>query len=351
MSIFLNTSLIDETGIAMSLNSWEEYVKSNILKFRAQYETSVSGEDKRLVMKNREIFYYSLSKPCQIVVVDFLKTYPKCFIILHGEERSDMETRVVEMPFENLSADALKEIEELTSISLEETQKIVTSMQDMRTRMEEWGALMGDWKFFGNSSVVFERRDFRTMADPFEFSKWQIKHIKNEISRISREKGIDKIEETVGIIKRDAKEIPIVELRTKIIEASQRLEGEIISLRKKVDEEIGGVRKMIGDTKEFQDFKVFTTDVSDLKKSHVPREVFDAKVSELGTRIDSLSEVKEAYDKVLEQQNEFMKQQADVMKQQSSFVTWIKYSSVLVPIAVVSAPIIYALLRHFLGIP
>jgi len=77
---------------------------------------------------------------------------------------------------------------------------------------------------------------------------------------------------------------------------------------------------------------------------HVPREVFDAKVNELNTRINSLSDIKEAYDRVLIQQ-------AEVMKQQSSFIAWIKYATILVPIAVVVAPIIEVLIRHFLNIP
>jgi len=172
----------------------------------------------------------------------------------------------------------------------------------------------------------------------------------NDLLKTQRER--EKIEETVGDIRRDVEAIPEkVELRNKIIEATGRLEEQIKKLDKKYEEEISGFRKIVGTTKEFQDFRVFTTDVTDLKKSHVPREVFDAKVSELHTRINSLSEMKTEYDKLLSQQNEFMKQQAEVMKQQSSFVTWIKYSTILVPVAVVSAPIIYALLRRFLGIP
>ena len=71
----------------------------------------------------------------------------------------------------------------------------------------------------------------------------------------------------------------------------------------------------------------------------------------INTRIDALRDIKEAYDKLLSQQNAFMDQQAEVMKQQTSFINWIKYATIIVPIAVVSVPIIEILLRHFIGIP
>lgn len=123
---------------------------------------------------------------------------------------------------------------------------------------------------------------------------------------------------------------------------------------RRLDEEIDKVRQLVGVTKEVQDWKLLVSDVDRLKGEQVPREVFDAKVNELGTRIDSLSEIREAYDKILAQQTEFMKQQAEVMKQQSSFIKWTKYATILLPIAVISVPVIEVisiLIRHFLGIP
>lgn len=119
----------------------------------------------------------------------------------------------------------------------------------------------------------------------------------------------------------------------------------------RIEQDIGGVRKLIGVTKEFQDFRILTTDVEELKKTHVNREIFDTKINELKTRIDLFREFKEAYDEVLDQQNNFMKQQSEVMKQQSSFMNWIKYSTVLIPITVACIPIIEIVIRYFLGTP
>jgi len=58
-----------------------------------------------------------------------------------------------------------------------------------------------------------------------------------------------------------------------------------------------------------------------------------AEIDKINVRIDALSNIINAYDKVL--------------NQQSSFITWIKYATILVPIAVVSVPIIELLLHYF----
>jgi len=132
------------------------------------------------------------------------------------------------------------------------------------------------------------------------------------------------------------------------LDTAKKIDGALQEIRR-IDGEIGKVRQLIGVSKEYQDWKLLVSDVDRLKGEHVSKEVFKAKLDELDTRINSLAEIREAYDKILAQQNTFMKQQADVMKQQSSFITWIKYATILVPIAVVSVPIIEILLHNFLG--
>lgn len=110
-------------------------------------------------------------------------------------------------------------------------------------------------------------------------------------------------------------------------EAEKALEDALEKL-KKIDEyeqklifitdELTGLRKLVG-TKTFGEWKGLL-----------------AEIDKINTRIDALSGMMNAYDKVL--------------SQQSSFITWIKYATILVPIALVSVPIIELLLRHFLGV-
>ena len=173
---------------------------------------------------------------------------------------------------------------------------------------------------------------------------------------MEREKQRKKIENTVNNLKRDIEAIPEnIGLKRQIMETATKLDVEIKELHKRVDDEVNAFREIVGKSEKLLDWKMFSGDVEFLKKTHINKETFNSEIKRLedkiNARIDSIHDIKEAYDKVLSQQNNFMKQQADVMKQQSNFINWIKYATILVPIAVVSVPIIEIVLRHFLGIP
>jgi predicted transcriptional regulator len=113
---------------------------------------------------------------------------------------------------------------------------------------------------------------------------------------------------------------------------------------KRLDNEIGKVRQLVGVTKEFQDWKLLVSDVDRLKGEHVPREVFESKLRELSTKIEAYEKIEEAYERLSTQQEK-------VLEQQSSFLKWIKYSTILVPIAVAVIPVIEYLLRYLLKVP
>ena len=112
---------------------------------------------------------------------------------------------------------------------------------------------------------------------------------------------------------------------------------------KRLDKEIDKVRQLVGVTKEIQDWKLLVSDVHRLKGEHVPREVFESRIGELSTKIEAFEKIEKAYERLADQQ-------ARVLEQQSSFLKWIKYSTILVPIAVALIPVIEILIRHFLGI-
>jgi len=325
----------------MSATTWKEYIRSNILDFRNKFH-DLPEEVREL----RPHLAALIAKPTQVVVFQPTDSELTHMLILHSENSPDMDTIVYEgMTSQELAVQASEQHPEWRPlVNLNKVKHAITHSAHSR------GGYFWERRYYDNSLLWTFGFDPRSGGTPMGTLSKMLSNEVNDLLKTQRER--EKIEETVGDIRRDVEAIPEkVELRNKIIEATGRLEEQIKKLDKKYEEEISGFRKIVGTTKEFQDFRVFTTDVTDLKKSHVPREVFDAKVSELHTRINSLSEMKTEYDKLLSQQNEFMKQQAEVMKQQSSFVTWIKYSTILVPVAVVSAPIIYALLRRFLGIP
>jgi hypothetical protein len=60
-----------------------------------------------------------------------------------------------------------------------------------------------------------------------------------------------------------------------------------------IEGEIEGVRKLIGTSKEYQDWKILVEEVASFKKiPHVTKELFDSEIRRLDQRIDSLREIK-----------------------------------------------------------
>jgi hypothetical protein len=351
-------------GIAMNGSSWEDFIRSNILHFRTEYET-LSQKMKELPKGNELLYVSSLNKPCQVVMIEFEKPYPTYFVVLHDKEHDDMQTAVLKnVDLADFSEKMLEENELLKTLGATEIRNLTSTI---KKEMKSYVNTKFSWMRGNTARKDFSLYDFTGKDTKFKPTSLSLSEFAMQICRINlnealRSENKQEIGKIVGDLKKDAETIQVDELRTKIVEKTERLEDKIEKLDKKLNEEVNGVRRIIGSAKEFQDFRVFTTDITDSKKSHIPREIFNVEINRLDDRIDkglevlnsrvsALSDIKEAYDTVLAQQNEFMKQQAEVMKQQSNFVTWIKYATVLVPIAVVLVPVIDLLLRHFLNIP
>ena len=90
-------------------------------------------------------------------------------------------------------------------------------------------------------------------------------------------------------------------MKLELSEHTNKIDNSIRNIREleqhekrldKIEQEIGGVRKMIGTTKEYQDFRVFTTDIEELKKSHVHKQVFQSEIKRLDQRIEDLKAIK-----------------------------------------------------------
>jgi len=187
------------------------------------------------------------------------------------------------------------------------------------------------------------------MFPPGSFALEQFNMTCEDLMRDIEQEEYQSIKDISKAIKSDIENIPEsraksrMETRLKSIEESIQKIGEMGKRVASVEGDVKGIRTVMGTSIDVKDWRLIMPDVEKLKKEHVSKEIFDAKVTELNTRIDSVVQIREAYDKVLAQQ-------AEVIKQQSSFVTWIKYAAIFVPIAVVLVPVIDVLLRHFLNI-
>jgi len=313
----------------MSSISWEEYLIDAVKGFRQLFDKL--STDTQATIKNKGFHDLPLP-PSQFEVLDFEQRKRVVILMVHDKHHPDMEIQVPPNPQSFDDSEFIKRYKKTFQLlSSEEIEKI--EKQTSSTPLIQ----------FYSKNIV---RVTRQTESPKEFSL----HFVRTMVRVIRDQQVDVIQRSATEIKKSASKIAESDLRREISNYAENIDN-VMGETKRLSKELTSLRKLIGESEDIQDWKLLITDVSRLKQEHVAREIFDAKIGELNSKIDSFKEIKEGYEKMLAQQQEFMKQQAEVMKQQSSFVTWIKYATILVPIAVVLVPIIDALIRHFLGIP
>jgi len=326
--------------------SWEEYIKSNISEFRRRFGV-LPKDSQKLIRKTKKLYSQSLIKPCQVVVID-LNGYPQSFVVAHNAKSPDMEVLVFKSSsLPDLTAKSKQEERLLNLLGKKET---IEDFIEEFERFLRWGtssptAWISRTTMFLSAMRIFSwREDPQLSEGSYEFADLVYHYTDWDLKQIFREEQLEKIEETVEDIQRDIEAIPEdIELRSKIKRNTQRLNNQMKQLYKKVDEEIGALRKLIGSTESIQDWRLLVSDVARLKGEHVPREVLESKLQGLSTKIEALEKIEKAYERLSSQQEK-------VLEQQSGFLKWIKYSIILVPIAVACVPIVETLLRHFLGV-
>ena len=364
--------------------SWKEYLSSVIEQYREGVERIVKEEIARkrfteeTIKKQLQSFQLNTTffSPCQIEVIEIEKTKIFNLFVTFDKDRPDKEILVTKIPKDT---DIKRFIDEhskrfpywskqLSDTDLRMFERHKTTLRKdvlLKQITKQRKPLGTTWMYIDSRSSLYSRAfDFRKQGIA-RFVKETLEHFNREFARILE--GLQKISSVERIpadLRAKVGQIKQENIRSDLMKLTDSIEKLIHSysnrlkdqerLTTAIREDVDGVRQLVGVSTEYQDWKLLVSDVHRLKGEHVPKEIFDAKVGELGTRIDSLSEIREAYDKILAQQTEFMKQQAEVMRQQSSFIKWIKYATILLPIAVISVPIIEiisVLIRHYLNIP
>jgi hypothetical protein len=312
----------------MSSLPWKEYLSIFIDKIREAYETELTNfevEPKAFFESKSFVKRFTFPKPCQITVLEFVSKSLTLWIVNFEESKPDKVFKIIEgikedpdeflknhREYERYAAlikIAAFSPDTMPYLSISETFNVMASKDSM------------EYVFYSNLRKTIHPRDLALKM----FYERRI-----DVLRIAQRSRIEKI---ASEMRDEAKELGLLGAEKTLEDTLDKLkiidehEQKLITM----EDELTGVRKLVG-TRTFGEWKVLL-----------------AEIDKVNTRIDAFSNIKDAYDKVLAQQNEFMKQQADVMKQQASFVTWIKYSAILVPIAVISVPII-EIIRILLGI-
>jgi len=312
----------------MSSLPWKKYLSIFIDNIREAYEIElVNFEVEPKAFKESKSFVkrFIFPEPCQITVLEFVSKSLTLWIVSFEESKPDKVFKIIEgikedpneffknhreyEQYADLIAVAAVSPDAMHYVSISETFNVMASKDGL--------------------AYVFYS-DLRKTIHPRDLALKMFYERRTDVLRIAQRSRIEKI---ASEMRDEAKELGLLGAEKTLEDTLDKLkiidehEQKLITM----EDELTGVRKLVG-TRTFGEWKVLL-----------------AEIDKVNTRIDAFSNIKDAYDKVLAQQNEFMKQQADVMKQQASFVTWIKYSAILMPIAVISVPII-EIIRILLGI-
>jgi len=127
----------------------------------------------------------------------------------------------------------------------------------------------------------------------------EIESIANDVMKTIETNAISR---RANEIKLEAEKLVNKAQRAKLLEATEEIQASLEQINrieqheKKIaamEGEIAGVRKLIGSSREFQDWKVLVDDVATFKKTpHVSKDLFESEIKRLDQRIDSLKEIK-----------------------------------------------------------
>jgi len=304
--------------------NWVDFVKATIQSFREQFEKVVPSTKKQQILKT--IYNETLLEPCQVEVSDLGEHRGVIWLITHDRRRKDMEVIVIEnikYP-ENYAEKYFKAKRHLLKYGSHLLE--AEYFRGWRLgRSDSTLHLYAD-DFYWSPENLRSMTPYRHASDLIEMLDLFLQDATYDLYHKELEKGAEALKSDVALVQED-------DLRARLEKTSRKIEQTIQQIKRieeherrlgSMEKEITGVRRLMG-TKTFGEWKVLLSEID--------------KVS---ARVDSLSEIKEAYDKILAQQ-------ADVIKQQSSFLKWVKYSVILVPIAVALVPIIETLIRHFIN--
>ena len=313
--------------------SWYEYLDTFIDILRDAYEVELSkmGVDYG-VFKEIKSFtkWFAFPEPCQVTIFEFSSVNRVLWVVNFDENESDKKFNIIEG------------IKEPPNVFIKTHKKYACYVDELHfvANLDRYKYSLSWWPssdtipfiLFGPErfSLLFltnprEKIHPRDLALQFFYDR-QI-HVLKSVQSFLIKKSASQILNTV-------KELRKTEKSKTLQKAEKTLETALEKLKKideheeklvSIESELTGIRRLVG-TKTFGEWKAL---ISELDK--------------INARVDALSEIKEAYEKVLNHQTE-------LLKQQLSFLTWIKYATILVPIAVLLVPVIDTLIRYFLGI-
>jgi len=235
---------------------------------------------------------YLLTEPTQVEVLTFQKKPRVLLIYTHDKKRKDLEVEVhqeVDSDVNSLFSRMMRE----NPAWFDRFQKIAVEADSFSGNFDSVMSYGPDFWFELYNDFSIKREDPTTMAR---------KEVTRMTRQLLRETESSAIGEKAEEIKSAAEQVLDKDQRSKLLKAAEDIETSLMKLKRldghdrkiaAIEGEIEGVRKLIGTSKEYQDWKVLVEDVAAFKRTpHVTRELFESEIKRLDQRIDSLKEIK-----------------------------------------------------------
>lgn len=303
------------------MTSWGPFLREAIEFYRKEFKRWFNPEQQKRIRE--KALENSLLEPCQIEVLKWKKAKGAVLLLIHDDQLPDMVFKIHKAVESLDSSEFLAKYKRHFGlpIDLQEFMKEIPRVHD--------------------NLLVLTRKTINVYGGELPPPQELARSFLRSAQRVFKTEKIDDIGRSTKGLKKSIAKIPEKDIREELLANAKKIDSSTQEIRR-MDEEINKMRQLVGVSQEYQDWKVLVSDVHRLKGEHVPREVFESKVKELSTKIEAFEKIEKAYERLSSRQEK-------VLEQQSSFLNWIKYSTILVPIAVACVPIIQELIRHYLS--
>jgi len=259
----------------MSSMDWKEYVIEVIKDFRKKFE-NLDTEIKKII--KADDYENTLLEPCQVEVLASSGEVD-CFVA-HERNVKDMEVKIREVPMGAPFAES------------EFWRKYNYLIKD---KYKAQSMLGSEWVVFHTKNRYFPGKGRPEPSTPARLFLNGLVERANEKVRSER---VTSLEKSASGIEASISKLPESEARSTIGKLAKEMDKALGDI-KRVDKELLDVRKTMGASKEYQDWRVLVSDVDRLKGEHVPKGEFervierlDERIDALNTRIDDLREVR-----------------------------------------------------------
>ncbi len=273
------------------MRTWTEYLTVFLSTWRESFE--MLPEDAKTPLRESFATTFSYLSPCQVQVVTFTEFPQVLWIVTRDESRKDMEFTI--QPEEDLTTFLKKQRKDNSAWFRRFGEELLrlASYIDSDSYPGVWSP-SDRFDFF----YIITHGNF-LHKDPVSHAQASLRASADDILRRNAREHIGK---STAEIKSEAEKVLDPRQRTKLLAAAAEISASLDKINrieehdreiKAMKDEIDGVRKLIGSSKEYQDWKVLVEEVAEFKKGHsVTKELFDSEIRRLDQRVDSVKEIR-----------------------------------------------------------